>query len=396
MTLIRAISGLALIYGIRMFGLFAVLPVLAVYSQSEWGASGLMIGLAFGIYGLTQGGLQMPMGWLSDHYGRKRIISIGLIAFILGSLLCAEADSMWQLIFGRALQGAGAIGACMTALLSDMVPLTKRAKAMACVGISIGLSFLLALWWGPGLSAFIGVSGVFYILAGAGALGLLILWFWVPSEELNSLDEKCEPHGSRVSVSTLTPLFISIAALHALLSLVFMALPLTLIDNVALPIEKHGWFYLIAMIGALAFGWPFLGHRLSLRWQNRLLPMCISVMAIGLLMLQREWHSLFVLGVAISLFFLGFTILEAKLPTWVSQLAPSHQRGYYLGWFSTSQFLGAFFGGVIGGTVIDLFGLGGMFALAFGLTALWLCLVANFKPPVLTTTKLQARGMAQP
>lgn len=378
----RAVTGLACLYCLRMLGLFMVLPLFAVYARELAGSSTASIGLALGAYGLTQALLQVPLGWLSDRVGRKPVIVGGLCLLICGSIVAALAETLSGLALGRLLQGSGAIASATMALAADYTRIDQRTKASAIIGASIGLSFALALVIGPVLATWGGLAGVFEVTAAMGALGLLVVVFWLPATP--ELTEAGRSHladrerlGEALWGRGLGILYGSIFCLHLLLMAAFTAIPSIMTEQVGLPAAQHAWMYLVTLAVALPGVALLIRRRGELQDPRPVMALTI-VLAVGGLFMALEAGSLTLLGFGLALFFVGFTALETLLPAWVSIFAPVSLRGTAMGVFSSAQFLGVFSGGVVGGAVLQWGDVGALFALLSGLTGLWLAGVWRF------------------
>ncbi|MYL24672.1 MFS transporter [Halomonas alkaliantarctica] len=385
----RAISGLAGLYASRMLGLFMVLPVLTLYADALAGATPLLIGVALGVYGLTQACLQIPFGLLSDRFGRKRLIAIGFLLFAAGSVVAALADSIAGVIMGRALQGSGAVAAAIMALLADQTREQVRTAAMATIGLSIGLSFALAMVLGPWLAAWVGLAGVFWFTAALTLIGLLVLWRWIPPapRRLKHRDVGMDRRQLRhvITRPDLWRLDLSIFTLHLLLMAIFVAVPFRLVEA-GIRVEHHGLAYLGVMGAAFVLMIPMV---IIAEKKQRMKLMCL--VAIGAMVL-----SLASLGLPLSqgmglffwllLFFTGFNLLEATLPSMLSKLAPAGAKGTAMGVYSTGQFLGAFLGGTLGGWLAHTWGLSAVFLGAAALALLWwIAMLSMPSPPPLSS-----------
>jgi MFS family permease len=371
----RAVTGLACLYCLRMLGLFMVLPLFAVYAQELAGASAASIGLALGAYGLTQALLQVPLGWLSDRIGRKPVIVAGLCLLICGSMVAAVAESLVGLAFGRLLQGSGAIASATMALAADYTRVEQRTKAAAIIGASIGISFALALVVGPLLASWNGLSGVFEVTAAMGALGLLVVVFWLPTTP--ELSDGGRAHladrqrlGEALWGRGLGILYASIFCLHLLLMAAFTAIPSIMSEQVGLPAEQHAWMYLSTLIVALP-GVALLIRRRGAQQDPRPVMGVTIVLAVTGLFVALAADALSLLGLGLVLFFIGFTALETLLPALVSIFAPVSLRGTAMGIFSSAQFFGVFSGGILGGAALQWGGAWALFALLMGLAGLW-------------------------
>ncbi|MEQ6918695.1 MFS transporter [Halomonas aquatica] len=380
----RAITGLAGLYATRMLGLFMVLPVLALYADDLKGATPLLVGLALGIYGLTQAVLQIPFGLLSDRLGRKPVIAAGLLLFMFGSLVAAQADTIGGVILGRCLQGSGAVAAAIMALLADQTREQVRTAAMATIGLSIGVAFAVAMVLGPWLAADVGLSGVFWFTAGLAVLGLVVLWKLVPPapRRVRHRDVGMDRDQLRSILvrGDLWRLDLSIFALHLVLMAIFVAVPFRLVDS-GIPVERHGLTYLGVMLLAFVAMVPLV--IIAEKWR-RMKAMCLSAITgitLSLFGLAGLGEGVWALFGWLLLFFIAFNLLEATLPSMLSKLAPAGAKGTAMGIYSTSQFLGAFLGGVLGGWLSQQWGLSAVF-IGCGLLGLaWLAVMARMAPP---------------
>lgn len=373
---IRAVISLGALYALRMFGMFMVLPVLALYAATlPGGASGVQIGLAIGIYGLTQALLQIPLGIASDRFGRKPVIVIGMCMFAFGSLWAALAHSIEMITLGRALQGAGAISAAVAALLADVTRPQVRTTAMAILGMGMGLAFVLALVLGPVLAGLIGVPGIFALTAVLALISIPVVLLGVPTPVL--------PGGTRGHLKdafadpALLKLDGGIFILHACMTALFVAAPQAIVQTLHLPSAAHWQVYLPVLLLSLIPVFPLI------RWaesQGRMQAvfsgaiLCLSA-AFGL-MAAGHTHVAGLMA-ALVLFFAAFNFLEGALPSIISRRVAADQRGAALGVYSTAQFLGGGMGGVLGGFALQHWGLGGVFALAAALPLIWLTFSFN-------------------
>ncbi len=370
----RASASLALIFALRMLGLFLVLPVFALEAaRMPGGDDPARVGLAMGIYGLTQGILQIPFGVASDRFGRKRVIVIGLLLFAAGSLLAAAADTLGGLIIGRSLQGAGAISAAVTALLADQTRDEVRTKAMALVGASIGLMFALSLVLAPLVAAQIGLSGLFVVTGVLALLGIAVVIWWTPPEPLQHKDMARGKFSEVLTHTTLLRLNFGVFVLHAVQLAMWVAIPAMLVQA-GLAKDHHWQVYLPAVLasffvmGATLFP---LERRGYLRAVFLVSIGLIGLVQVGLL-LSAQAPGILVLGLLLFVFFCGFNVLEASQPSMASRVAPAHVRGSALGVYNTLQSLGFFAGGAMGGWLAKSTGPQGLFAVCAGLMLLWL------------------------
>ena len=383
----RASGSLAAIFAARMLGLFLVLPVFALEAaRYPGGADPSLVGLAMGIYGLTQGLLQIPFGMASDRFGRKKVIVLGLLVFAAGSFLAAAAPTLGWLVTGRALQGAGAVSAAVTALLADQTRDEVRTKAMALVGASIGLMFALSLVAAPVLSAHIGLAGLFAV---TGALALaciaIVLW-WTPPAPLRHANV---PRGRLADVLNHTPLLrldVGVFVLHAVQLAMWVAVP-SLLVRAGLVQDAHWQVYLPTVLGsflAMAIVFP-LERRGYLR--AVFLGSIALVLLVQLGLLAAAYHpGVAVLAVLLFLFFCGFNVLEATQPSLASRVAPHNARGAALGVYNTLQSLGFFAGGAVGGWLAKNVGLAGLFAACAALMLLWLVVAWPMRAPQVRKT----------
>ena len=380
----RATQSLAGIFALRMLGLFLVLPVFMLEAAHYPGGDDpALIGLAMGIYGLTQAVLQLPLGIASDRFGRKRVIVLGLLVFAGGSLLAALADSLTGLLTGRALQGAGAVSAAVTALLADQTRDSVRTKAMALVGGSIGLMFAVALVAAPVLAAHIGLSGLFGLTCALALAGVAVVVWWVPPEPLQHQNA---PRGRLADVwghPDLLRLNLGVFVLHTVQLSMWVAVPAMLVQA-GLTKDHHWQVYLPAVVlSFVAMGGLFAMERRG-RLRGALLGAIALVLLVqvglGALAASGTTPTLWVLGPLMFLFFCGFNALEASQPSLVSRMAPAPVRGAALGSYNTLQSLGLFAGGALGGALVKWAGAPGLFATTAVLTALWLVLTWPLQP----------------
>ncbi|WP_137820064.1 MFS transporter [Pseudomonas sp. 2FG] len=395
----RAASGLALVFAFRMLGMFMVLPVLATYGMDLAGATPALIGLAIGAYGLTQALLQIPFGVISDRIGRRPVIYLGLLIFAAGSVLAANADSIWGVIGGRVLQGAGAISAAVMALLSDLTREQHRTKAMAMIGMSIGLSFAVAMVVGPLLTRVFGLSGLFWATAGMALLGLAIVAWLVPRSDgpLHHRESELarEALGATLRHPDLLRLDLGIFVLHAILMASFVALPLALVQEAGLPKEQHWWVYLTALLVSFVAMIPFIIYGEKKRQMKRVLLWAVTVLLLCELFFWQFGGSLRALVLGTVVFFTAFNLLEASLPSLISKVSPAGGKGTAMGVYSTSQFLGAAVGGILGGWLFQHGGLGFVFLGCAALCALWLAFAVTMnEPPYVTSLRLPLSSVA--
>ncbi|MDR7378476.1 MFS family permease [Rhodoferax ferrireducens] len=384
---LRSSLSLATIFALRMLGLFLVLPVFALEAAKfPGGDDPAKVGLAMGIYGLTQGLLQLPFGMASDRFGRKRVIVLGLLLFALGSFMAAMADSLTGLMLGRSVQGAGAVSAAVTALLADQTRDVVRTKAMALVGSSIALMFALSLVLAPALAALVGLNGLFALTGSLALAGVAVVLWVVPAEPLQ---HKNQPRGKLSEVlphAGLLRLNFGVFMLHAVQLAMWMAIPALLVQA-GLNKAQHWWVYLPAVLGSfLVMGGSLfpLERRGYLRAVFLLAIGLIGLVQVGLFLLV-DTPQISTLAGMLFLFFCGFNVLEASQPSLASRLAPAHVRGSALGVYNTLQSLGFFVGGLVGGALLKIWGPHGLF-LACGLAMLaWLVVAWPMQAPAKVT-----------
>lgn len=373
-TELRASGSLASIFALRMLGLFLVLPVFALEARKYPGGDDpALIGLAMGIYGLTQAMLQIPLGVASDRLGRKRVIIFGLLIFALGSLVAGSADTLMGVLAGRALQGAGAVSAAVTALLADLTRDVVRTKAMALVGASIGLMFALSLVVSPVIAAHIGLSGLFVLTAVLALLGTAVVVWGVPAEPVAHKDAARGGLRQVLSSPALLRLNIGVFVLHAVQLAMWVAIPAFLVQA-GLGKDEHWQIYLPAVLGSfLLMGGVFtLERRGHLRAVFLSAIALIALVQVALLWVSSGAPSVTGLAWLLFAFFCGFNVLEATQPSLVSRIAPASSRGAAMGVYNTLQSLGFFAGGVMGGQLVKSYGTQGLFLTCAALMVLWL------------------------
>ncbi len=389
---LRAAMSLAAVFSVRMLGLFMIYPVFATFARRLPGASAYTIGLALGIYGLTQGLLQMPFGVLSDRLGRKVMIVLGLTLFGLGSALAASAHTIGGIIWGRALQGAGAVGSVVLATVGDLTSEEHRTQAMALVGMTIGLSFLVAIVAGPVLGAWIGISGIFWLMAALAVLGILITLFIVPTPRQLRVHRDAEAVpamiGSTLRNTELLRLNFGIFALHAMLTASFLVVPTLLAGTLGMKARTEWQVYLPALLISVAVMVPAIIVGERLRRMKVVLVAAVAGLAASQFMLAAGGGHKWLLLAAITLFFAAFNVMEASLPSLVTKIAPAASKGTATGVYSSSQFLGIFVGGIAGGWIHQRLGAAAVFEAAGTLALLWLLIAATMRRPNYLTSRI--------
>lgn len=386
----RSVAALASVYAMRMLGLFMVMPVFMLLGDDLEGATPALLGIAIGAYGLSQALLQIPFGMLSDRVGRKRMIYLGLILFAAGSLLAASTDSIYVVIAGRILQGAGAIASVLMALLSDLTREEERTKAMATVGISIGVSFSVSLVLGPLIGAHWGLAGIFYLTAALAAVALVIVNRVVPTPHLHRVSADTHPAramlGKVLSDGRLLRLDFGIFALHLVLTALFLAFPSILQDGLGLASASHWWFYLSVMVTSFFAMVPFIIIGEKKRKMKPVLCGAIALLMLATAGLAEVSTGLWAAWGLLFLFFMAFNLLEASLPSLISKESPAAGKGTAMGVYSTSQFFGAFLGGALGGVLLESFGIAGVLWFMVAVLAGWLLVALTMPAPGYTTS----------
>jgi MFS family permease len=393
----RAASGLAAIFGLRMLGMFLILPVFALYAEHlPGGDNHTLVGLALGMYGLTQAILMIPFGMASDRIGRKKVIIFGLIVFALGSFLAATATDIAWTIAGRALQGAGAISAAVTAMLADLTREEHRTKAMAFIGSTIGIAFAVSLVAGPALNRVIGVPGIFAL---TGILALAAIWVvkvWVPDPVDSHFHADAQANPARLKDvlrnGQLLRLDFGIFSLHAAQMAMFVVVPVAL-KNSGLAAADHWAVYLPVLLGSFVLMVPAI---IVAEKRGQMKPVFIGAVA---LMLLAQVGLAFGIGTfwgivgALFFYFVAFNLLEASLPSLISKLAPASAKGTAMGVYNTAQALGLFFGGVFGGWLAQHHGFAAVFIFCVVLMAIWLLASLSMTAPPAIKTRMFRVGV---
>lgn len=388
----RASIGLASIYGLRMLGLFIILPIFALYAETlPGGESHFLIGVALGAYGLTQALLQIPAGWLSDRYGRKPIIIAGLLLFAAGSFIAASADDIYWIIAGRVIQGAGAINAAVMALTADLTREEHRTKAMAMIGITIGITFSISMVLSPLLYHYIGMSGMFGLIGVLAFVSIAVVLWFIPNPKITRFHSDTEANTSKLAEvlrnKDLLRMDFGVFTLHAILMSVFMQVPFILraggLD------AQHQWqVYLPVMLIAFVLMVPpiIIAEKKAKMKQVFMFAIALAALAqLGILFLQ---DSVWGVAAALLVFFTAFNVLEATQPSIVSKIAPLAAKGTAMGVFSSVQFLGAFFGSAMGGLLMQFYGDNAVLWFAVFMLLLWLGVASTMRAPEPLMTRM--------
>jgi MFS family permease len=388
----RAIISLSTIMSLRLLGLFMVLPIFTLYAEGLPGATPTLIGVAVGIYGLFQALCQLPFGAMSDHLGRKPIILMGLFFFIIGSVIAGFANTMSMMIIGRALQGAGAIGSTTLAMMADLTREEQRTTSMAIAGISMGFSFSLAMLLGPLLMTWLSVADIFFLAAFFGVIAILILYRLVPTPQTERWHRDTEPEWRSFLALLVSPqlakLNIGIFILHAIFTASFVVIPISLHQFIHLAANQQWQLYLPALLAAFIV--VFICIRRAEQNQQLkfyFLGSILTLTAAELLLWLAPSHVLLTVF-SLCLFFAGFSLLEAFLPSLISRTAPAARKGSALGIFSCAQFFGIFVGGVLGGWLYGQYSFSGVFLFCITLSCFWLALALLMQPPRYLVTQI--------
>ena len=392
----RAATSLAAVFSVRLLGLFMIYPVFAAYAGNLAGANPYLIGEALGIYGLTQGLLQIPFGLLSDKIGRKTMIVFGLILFAIGSGVAALSTSIGGVIIGRVLQGSGAVGSVILALVADLTSEENRTKAMAMIGITIGVSFMIALVAGPIIATFIGVAGIFWVMVGLALVGIAITQFAVPNPRRIGVHRDAETVpaliGAVLQNKELLRLDFGIFALHAMLTASFLVVPGLLHATLDVSVHNQWVIYLPVLLVSVAVMVPAIIVAEKYRHMKAVFLSAVAALVLSQVMLYFGARNLYVLLGALVVFFSAFNVMEASLPSLVTKAAPPAAKGTAMGLYSSLQFLGIFSGGIVGGWAHQTSGSSGVFAMTAALALLWLSTASTMAQPSYLTTRLVPIG----
>lgn len=389
---LRATAGLAGIYGLRMFGMFIILPVFAFYAEDLPGGDNYtLVGVALGAYGLTQAILQIPFGWLSDRIGRKPVIYLGLLLFAFGSFIAASADDIYWVILGRIVQGAGAISAAVMALAADLTREEHRTKAMAAIGMTIGTVFALSLIVAPGLNRLIGVPGIFAMTGILALLALIIVYKIIPTPLICRFHSDTEVSTGRFQNVLHNPellrLNFGVFTLHATLMALWLVVPLSL-RKAGLAADYHWQIYLPVLLISMALIIPVIIYAEKRAKLKPVFVAAVSVLLVSQGLLAITIDSIWSMAIALLVFFTAFNLLEASLPSLISKISPVGAKGTAIGVYSSIQFLGAFTGATMGGYLYGHHGGPSLFAFCSVLLALWLVLAITMKVPAAVRTKM--------
>ncbi|MBI3779360.1 MAG: MFS transporter [Gammaproteobacteria bacterium] len=382
---LRASIGLASIYGLRMLGMFLILPVFAVYAEHlPGGESHTLIGLALGVYGLTQAILQLPFGMASDHFGRKRVIYFGLLLFAVGSFIAASAHDIYMVIFGRTIQGAGAISAAVTALLADLTREEHRTKAMAMIGMTIGLTFALSLVLGPALYHLISIPGIFAMTGVLALLAIVVVKTTVPDPRHSHFHSDAEAAPAKLRDvlrnRELARLNFGIFALHAVQMAMFVVVPFALKQTGGIDANHHWQVYLPVMIISFLFMVPAIIYGEKKARLKEVFIGSVALMLVAQIAFVTAIQNFWGIFIVLSVYFVAFNILEASLPSIISKIAPAGSKGTAIGVYNTFQSFGFFVGGAMGGLLSNYFGASAVFLFGAGLIGVWLLLAFGMKP----------------
>ena len=360
----------SLIMSVRMLGLFMLFPVMSVYAGDYDRSTPFLIGMAIGIYGLTQALLQIPFGYLSDRFGRKPILIIGLLIFLIGSVVAAHASNIIFVVIGRALQGGGAISAVLMAFLADSISEDNRAKANAFVGFQIGVAFMLSLIIGPIITSRIGLSGLFWVIGLLSIIAMLIVLSLEHSKPINYYRLSFGAFRETLS-RELIALDFSVFSLHLILASGFIVMPLLIMENQIVSMIDNWQLYLPAVLLSFIGMIPLIIISEKFKKTKYMLLLSIFLLIISQIIFYISNLNFSVFLITLTIFFVAFNTIEAILPSLLSKTASTSKRGLAMGIFSTSQFLGTFIGGAIGGLIYDIYDLNSVFLFTIFVAIIW-------------------------
>ena len=395
----KAVFTLASIMSLRMIGLFMVLPVFTLYATGLKYATPFLVGISIGIYGLFQALFQIPFGTLSDRLGRKPVILIGLVIFAIGSFIAAQAPSIYLMIFGRALQGIGAIGSTILAAIADLTREDQRTKSMAITGITIGLSFSLAMLIGPLLTKWLLISDLFYAAMFLSFIAIMILYFFVPHAETHFHRDTTPELKSLAKLFTtpeLAKLNVGILILHAVFTASFIVIPINFYESLHFAANEQWLIFLpslliAAIISLFCIGLAERKHQIKAYFLGGIITLALSTFLLWL----ASAH-LILSAIGLCLFFASFSLLEAFLPSLISRTAPVAQKGSALGIYSCSQFFGIFIGGLFGGWLYGTFSFGGVYLFCITLSLFWFILAYRMQAPSHLMTQMIRLAQSHP
>ena len=354
----------------RMLGLFMIFPIFSLYADNYSSTTPLLIGVAIGAYGLTQAFFQIPFGYLSDKYGRKPLLILGLIIFFVGSIIAANANDIYQVVIGRALQGAGAISAVLLAFLADYVSEEERPKANAFVGVQIGMAFMLALLLGPVIGHQLGISGLFWTIAALSVVALLVV-ATLPHAKPKKQYSLSFANFKRILTPALIRLDFSVFALHLILTSAFIAIPIFLVEHNILNIQDNWQIYLPVIVLSFLGMIPMIIVATKFQKTKTVFLLAIFLLALSQILFYQTTLNYTTFFIILTIFFTAFNALEALLPSLIAKTASSDKRGLAMGFYASSQFLGAFAGGTFGGLIYHTFGLNSVFLFTTFIALIW-------------------------
>lgn len=390
---VRASLSLASIYGLRMLGMFLILPIFSIYAETlPGGDNHLLIGLALGAYGLTQAMFQLPFGMASDRFGRKRMIYIGLVLLLIGSLIAGFATDLTTVIIGRAIQGAGAVSAVVTALVADLTREEHRTKAMAMIGGTIGITFALSLILGPALNQWIGIPGIFLLTGVLAVLAILDVKYLVPDPVVSRFHSDAEAAPSKLKDvlrdMQLMRLNFGIFALHAAQMAMFVVVPFAIKQSSGMSENDHWLIYLPVMVLSFALMVPAIIYGEKKARLKQVFIAAIGMMLVAQLLFAGAIDAFWGIVLSLTVYFIAFNILEATLPSIISKLAPAASKGTAIGVYNTAQSLGIFAGGVFGGYLSHVYGYAAVFMFCSVLMLLWLIAAFSMRTPPAVRSKM--------